>query len=83
MQVSTEAAASQRERALQRRRTKECKTIRAELAVRQLRWKLAMLGALGSPTFAIVLLSYVQSRPNTAGVTPTGPFDGERRRPSS
>ena len=37
-----------------------------------------MLGPLGSPTFAIVLVSYVQSRSNTAGVTPTGPFDGER-----
>lgn len=37
-----------------------------------------MLGALASLAFAIMVVAYIQCRPNTASVVVTGPFDGER-----
>jgi len=40
--------------------------------------KLAALAALASPAFALILVAYFHSTPNTAGVSFSGPFDGER-----
>ena len=41
-------------------------------------WKLAALAALASSAFALILVAYLHSTPNTAGVSFNGQFDGER-----
>ena len=40
--------------------------------------RLAILGALAPPALAMILVVYVQSRPNTASVVLSGSFDGDR-----
>jgi hypothetical protein len=50
----------------------------AETGSRRSRWKLAILGALASPTFVMTIVAYIQFRPNTRGVAITSPFDSER-----
>jgi hypothetical protein len=78
-QVLTRHAASQQERALIPSATASGQTpLRAETGSQQLKWKLATLGALASPALPIILAGYIQSKPNTAGVALTSPFDGER-----
>jgi glutaminyl-peptide cyclotransferase len=77
VQVITGGAAAQRERACEHLGG-EGATSPAETGSRRSRWRLAVLGALVSPTFVMTIVGYIHSRPNTGGVAKTSPFDGER-----
>jgi len=76
-QVITSGAATQPERAREQGSAGERRTTCQDTGNRAIT-RLLILAALALPALALILVAYVQTTPNTAGVALSGPFDGER-----
>jgi len=77
-QVITSGAAAQPERAREQSSTGLRRTTCENAGNRATTKRLLILAALASPALALILVAYVQTRPNTAGAALAGPFNGER-----
>ena len=76
--VITDVAATQPERALGQSSGADGGNNCPNAGNQAITARLVILAALALPSLALISLAYIQSRPNTAGVALTGPFDGER-----